>query len=107
MYYGIDFNGKHSYRDFGITIADKNIGYPDKEKIKVKVPFSNVEYDFSELYGDQTYTTRPLSFTLNVLDRHRNINTEKVNILETKLSNWLMGSVGKQPLYDDSMPNYY
>lgn len=105
--YGIDFNGKHTYKDFGVTIVDKNIGYPKKEKIKVKVPFSNVEYDFSEIYGDQTYTTRPLTYTLNVLDVHIVNDTQRVNMIETKLSNWLMNSSGKQKLYDDSMPGYY
>lgn len=105
--YGIFFNGKHSYNDLGVTIADKDIGYPEKEKIKVKVPFSNVEYDFSGLYGDQTFTTRPLTYTFNVLDRHRNLDTVQVNVIETKLSNWLMGTVGKQKLYDDSVPGYY
>ncbi|GGN54823.1 phage tail family protein [Oceanobacillus indicireducens] len=105
--YGITFNGKHSYRDFGVTIAEKNIGYPEKEKIKVKVPFSNLEYDFSEIYGEQTYTPRQLTFTLNILDGNRNINTEEVNILETKITNWLMNSGRKQKLYDDSLPGYY
>lgn len=105
--YGIFFNGKHSYNDLGVTIADKDIGYPEKEKIKVKVPFSNVEYDFSSLYGDQTFTTRPLSYTFNVLDKHRNLDTVQVNLIETKLSNWLMGTVGKQKLHDDSVPGYY
>lgn len=107
MRYGIDFNGKHSYADFRITVAEKDIGFPEKEKIKVKVPFSNVEYDFSELYGEQTYTERSLSYTLNVLDKHRINTTERINVLETKLSNWLMNSNGKQKLYDDSMPGYY
>lgn len=107
MRYGIDFNGKHSYADFRITVAEKDVGFPEKEKIKVKVPFSNVEYDFSELYGEQTYTERSLSYTLNVLDKHRINTTERINVLETKLSNWLMNSNGKQKLYDDSMPGYY
>ncbi|WP_277679220.1 phage tail protein [Gracilibacillus dipsosauri] len=103
--YGINFNGKHSYNDFGITIADKNIGFPEKEKIKVKVPFSNVEYDFSQLYGEQTYTPRPLTYTLNVLSKKP--TTEKINVIETQLSNWLMNSNGKQKLYDDAIPGYY
>lgn len=105
--YGIKFNGKHSYRDFGVTIAEKDIGYPDKEKIKVKVPFSNVEYDFSNIYGEQTYTPRPLTYTLNVLDKNNNNTTEKINVIETQLSNWLMNSNGKQKLYDDAIPGYY
>lgn len=105
--YGIEFNGKHSFKDFGVTIAEKNIGYPDKEKIKEKVPFSNIEYDFSELYGEQTYTTRLISFAFNVIERHKLNDTVLINMLETKLSNWLLGGNGKQRLYDDSMPGYY
>ncbi|RDW21045.1 phage tail protein [Oceanobacillus arenosus] len=104
--YGIEFNGKHSYKDFGITLGvEKNVGYPEKEKIKVKVPFSNIEYDFSQIYGEQTYTPRPLTYTLNVLDK--NNTTEKINVIETKLSNWLMNSNGKKKLYDDTIPGYY
>ena len=106
--YGIEFNGKHSYKDFGITLGTKKeIGYPSKEKIKVKVPFSNMEYDFSELYGSQTYTNRTLTYTLNILERHKINTTEKINLIETKISNWLMNSNGKQKLYDDAIPGYY
>jgi len=105
--YGIKFNGKHSYADFGVTVSEKDIGYPDKEKIKVRVPFSNVEYDFSEIYGEQTYTPRKLSYTFNVLNLHSVNTTQRINMLETSLTNWLMNSGGKQKLYDDSMPGYY
>lgn len=106
--FGIGFNGKHSYRDMGITLGiDRDIGYPEKEKIKIKVPFSNVEYDFSELYGEQTYTERTLQYTLNVLGKHIVNTPERINIIETKLANWLMNSSGKQKLYDDAIPGYY
>lgn len=105
--YGFNFMGKHTFNDFGITISEKNVGYPDKKKIKVAVPFSNVEYDFSELYGDQTYTERPITYVLNVLDRHVVNTPERVNTIETTLVNWLMNSNGKQKLYDDAMPGYY
>jgi phage-related protein len=104
--YGITFLGKHSFKDMGFTISEKEIGFPNKEKIKIKVPFSNVEYDFSELYGSQTYTTRALTYTFNVLDRNGN-NKEKMNSLKTVLVNWLMNSRGKQKLYDDAIPGYY
>lgn len=107
MRHGITFNGKHSYRDFGVTIAEKNIGYPEKQKIKVQVPFSNIEYDFSEIYGEQTYTHRTLEYTLNVVDLTKPNTTESINILETQISNWLLVGGGKRKLYDDSMPGYY
>jgi len=105
--YGFRYNGKHTYDDFGITIAEKDVGYPEKKKIKVAVPYSNVEYDFSEIYGDQTYTERPITFVLNVLDRHVLNDTQRVNAIETSLANWLMNSGGKQGLYDDAVPGYY
>src|SRR5690625_4183585 len=106
--YGIEFNGKHSYIDFGITLGvEKDIGYPEKEKIKVKVPFSNIEYDFSEIYGEQTYTNRALTYTFNIIEKHKINTTEKINLIETKIVNWLMNSNGKQKLYDDAIPGYY
>lgn len=101
---GIVFDDKHSYRDFGVTIAPgKLIGTPNKKKIKVAVPFSNEEYDFSELYGSQTYEPRPLMYPLNILD----MSKERMSIKKTQIINWLMGSSGKQRLYDDAFPGYY
>lgn len=101
---GISFMGKHSYKDFGVTMAPgKEIGLPSKEKIKVKVPFSNVEYDFSRVYGEETYSPRPLSYPFNIAEYSKaNMNTKK-----TAITNWLMNSNGKQKLYDDAFPGYY
>src|SRR5690625_2764549 len=105
--YAFRINGKHTFNDFGITIAEKDVGYREKKKIKIAVHHSNVEYDFSDIYGDQTYTERPITFVLNVLDKHVLNDTQRVNAIETSLVNWLMNSNGKQRLYDDSNPGYY
>lgn len=106
--YGISFNGKHSYNEMGYTMpADgRDIGFPIKEKIVVKVPFSNVEYDFSELYGSQTYDSRTLKYTFNVLKRG-NWTPQALHVEKTKLINWLMNSNGRKKLYDDDIPGYY
>lgn len=105
--YGIKFNGKHSYDDYGYTMSPgKEIGMPSKEKIIVKVPFSNVEYDFSEIYGSQVYSSRTLTYPFNVFDS-QNRSKEKMNTMKTILINWLMNSHGKQKLYDDAFPGYY
>lgn len=105
--YGIKYNGKHSYDDFGLTLAPgKHIGIPNKEKIKIKVPFSNVEYDFSEIYGSQTYTPRPLTYLFNIFDKN-NFNKQKMNMMKIEFINFLMNSNGKQKLYDDAIPGYY
>lgn len=84
----------------------REIGFPSKNKILVQVPFSNVEYDFSEVYGAQTYTSRTLKYTFNVLKNgnwtHKALETEKIRLI-----NWLMNTRGKQKLYDDDIPGYY
>lgn len=104
---GIEFNGKHSYRDFGVTMAPgKVIGIPNKNKVKVTVPFSNAEYDFSSLYGgEQTYQPRPLVYPFNIY--RKTIGKVPMNTMKTKFINWLMRNNGKQKLYDDAYPGYY
>ncbi|MCC2381211.1 phage tail protein [Bacillus wiedmannii] len=107
MLYGIKFDGKHSYKDMGYTMpAERDIGFPSKEKIVVQVPFSNVEYDFSELYGSQTYSPRELKYQFNVL-RRGDYTPQAMQIEKTKLINWLMGTGGRRKLYDDTIPGYY
>src|SRR5690625_1127358 len=102
--YGIRFNGKHSYNDMGVTLGvERDNVYTEKEKIKEKVPFSNIEYDVNEINGELTYTERLLTYTLNILDKNVINDTQRINILETKISNWLMNSNGKQRLYDDAI----
>lgn len=104
--YGIYFNGKHSYRDLGITHGTvREIGVPNKIKVIKRPPFSNVDIDFSELYGDQVYEDRPLRYSFNLVDRNNKI--EHISTTKTVLTNWLMNSNGKQRLYDDLYPNYY
>ncbi|MGH0905099.1 phage tail protein [Bacillus mobilis] len=107
MLYGIQFDGKHSLHDMGYTMpAERDIGFPSKEKIVVQIPFSNVEYDFSELYGSQTYGSRELKYQFNVLKRG-NYTPQAMQIEKTKLINWLMNTNGRKKLYDDTIPGYY
>lgn len=107
MLYGIKFDGKHSYSDMGYTMpAERDIGFPSKEKIIVQVPFSNVEYDFSELYGSQTYGSRQLKYQFNVVKRG-NYTPQAMQVEKTKLINWLMNTKGRKKLYDDTIPGYY
>lgn len=102
--YGIQFLELHSYYDMGVTMAPgKNIGIPKKKKILVTVPFSNEEYDFSEIYGEQNYESRPLTYVFNI----KGPNKIAMNVKKTKIINWLLNSHGKQKLYDDAFPGYY
>lgn len=101
---GIRFNGKHSFEDYGITMTpNRIIGRPSKEKNKRKPPHSNREWDYSRIYGGETYTTRPLVYSFNLISRTKTaMSYESIEII-----NWLMNSNGQQKLYDDAIPGYH
>lgn len=104
---GITFNGKHSYHDMGITMTgERIIGYPNKRKIKIAPPFSNITYDFSELYGDQVYEERLLTYRFNMIN-YSSMNYAGVQHEATKIVNWLMNSNGKKRLTDPDVGGYY
>lgn len=104
---GITFDGKHSYRDFDLTIAPgKNIGNPSKIKRKERVPYSNEIYDFSGIYQGQEYTERPLTYKFNVVDKY-NHSKEHFSIMKVAVLNWLMSPNQKTKLKDDAIPGYY
>jgi len=101
---GITFDGLHSYKDLGLSIASREIGNPSKIKIKERVPFSNIDYDFSGIYGDQQYTERSIIYTFNVLGYNGNKEifvSKKIQVL-----NWLMRPNSKINLFDDTIIGY-
>lgn len=104
MFSSIFFNGKDSYKDFGLTISDPRIGNPSKIKNMERVPFSNQEYDFSNIYFGQEYEERQLSFTFNVAWRER---SNDFFIYETEVLNWLTGTNKKEKLTYSGLPGYY
>lgn len=102
--FGITYLGKHSYHDMGITMAPgRDISIPKKKKTLISVPFSNEEYDFSKIYGGQTYEPRQLIYPFNIQAPTK----VGMNNRKTKIINWLLNSHGKQKLYDDAYPGYY
>lgn len=106
--YGIQFNGEHSFKDLGITHGTiREIGVPNKVKVIRRPPFSNMDIDFSKLYGDQVYENRTLKYSFNLVDRFGKNTAEVMSTTKTLLTNWLMNTNGKQPLYDDAYPNHY
>lgn len=103
---GITYLGKHSYRDYRLTIASRDIGYPEKVKVKYQVPYSNTEQDFSMINGSQNYSQREVTYQFNIA--HQRIQTkESMYNAKTLLVNWLMNSTGKQDLWDDYIDGYH
>lgn len=108
--YGITFDGQHSLKDLGVTMAPgKQIGRPSKNKVKISPPFSNQEYDFSKLYGSQTYSNRTLTYHFNILDKtlDKVERVRRMQITSIKIQNWLMKPVGKSILIDDAITGYH
>ncbi|WP_273128948.1 phage tail protein [Bacillus weihaiensis] len=104
MFKGIEFDGKHSYKDFGLTISNPDIGIPSKIKNTERVPHSNVEYDFSSIYGGQEYEERTLTYTFNLAYREK---AEYFYLYEAEALRWLMTPNEKKVLKDDRIPGYY
>lgn len=102
MFSGITYKDKHSYKDFGVIIKSRDIPPPGKIKYKDSVPFMNGAYDFSSLYGGQTYSERELTYVFDLSDT----NKIGININKTKILDWLMNSF-KGILKDDTLPGFY
>ena len=102
MIYGIRKSNKHSYYDFGLIMVDRNIETPVKNKIKVNIPYTNGYYDFSDLYGGDTYEERKLIYTF----RLKGMSIKDINNKYTNIVNWLTTGT-QEPLFDDLFPGYY
>lgn len=98
----------HRPEDFGNYIRTKthNIGFPSRNKITAEIPFSNTKYDFSNIYGGQTYNERELEFVINVFDPNH-WDQVTMHRIKTKLANWLESGKGKQPLVDEKLPGWH
>ncbi len=106
-YTGFSFNGKHSYKDLGLTIQHRKIGNPSKIKNTARVPYSNQIYDFSNIYSGQEYDEREIEYTLNLISHDKSTLDNSFYMQETVILNWLMQSNKKEVLRDDLVPGYY
>ena len=99
---GIVKDGKHSYNDFGLTVRDVTTETKKKNKTLVKVPFMNGTYDFSSLYGGQTYEEETRTYEFNLVARDKyDLEVQKV-----KISDWLLD--GQQvEIHDDLLVGYH
>ena len=99
---GIIKNGQHSYNDFGLTVRDVTTETKKKNKILVKVPFMNGSYDFSSLYGGQTYEEEMRTYEFNLIARDK----YDLEIQKIKISDWLLD--GQQvKIHDDLIVGYH
>ena len=99
---GIVKGGKHSYDDFGLTVRDATTETKKKNKTLVKIPFMNGSYDFSPLYGGQTYEEEMRTYELNLIAKDK----YDLEIQKIRISDWLLD--GEQTeIYDDLLVGYH
>lgn len=106
-FYDFTFLGKRP-TDFGslLHVKTHDIGFPDKNKYVQSVANSNITFDFSAIYGSQTYGEREVKYVINVLNG-RDYDAEAMHGLKTRVINWVLSANSKQPLYDDKLPDYH
>lgn len=99
---GIYVNGKHSYYSFGLRMLKHSIGSPPKDDHLERVPYSNITYDFDELFGNSSYGERQITYQFDMIERH-------IGSAEDRLVSVIndMHWAGRKNLYDDMLPNYY
>lgn len=104
MVRSITFDGVNSLEDYGVLIKDANIGFPAKTKNRIKIPNTNIFYDYADLFGDQ-YEERVLEYTLILIEANA-MTGQEIQHKKMLLANWLMP--GQQhKLEDSNIPGYY
>ena len=103
MNIGINFNGKNSFDDFGITIADggRSFPMPELKTITESVPFMNGEYDFTFMDGKGYYNRRKICVTFNIIGKDWADAFDKL----AQVVSWLCSGRGGELTFDD-MPDY-
>lgn len=103
MNIGINFNGKNSFDDFGITIADggRSFPMPELKNITATVPFMDGEYDFSYIDGKGHYNRRKITVTFNLSGS----DWAEVFNKRAQVVSWLCSERGGELTFDD-MPDF-
>lgn len=99
---GITIGGKHSFDDFGLVIAEREIGAPPKNSIRKTVPYMNGFYDFTKLYGSPSWGARTIKYAFDVIG----VTVEEMEAGRLPVVNWLC-NVHDEDIYDDAIPEYH
>lgn len=101
-YEGIVKDNRHSFRDYGLIIKSKYISIPGKQKITERVPFSNCNYDFSRIYGEEIFEDREIKYVFNLICESK----DELYSKGQEVMQWLYTN-GNFKLYDDDIKGYY
>ena len=103
--YGFTFNGHHS-SEFGLTVLNtKAMTLPSKNKVTVQLPYAQGVIDLSDIYGNNSYGERSITFNCKIPVGYNDSNV--LYEMWTEVMRWLMEPKTKTVLKDDTMPEYY
>lgn len=98
---GIMANGVHSYRDLGFCIAERRIGFPQKEIKKQKIPYMHGAYNFGKMAGEEIYGERTLEYVFEIAE----FTTREMEQQKDMIANWL-ACIFETEITDDFDPDY-
>lgn len=101
--FGVYFDEKHSYDDFGLFFCKRTISPPEPQTNYIEVPGRNGVIDMSTaLTGSVKYKTRTISMTFRKFD----IDYENYDVLRTTIMDAIHGK-RMQIVFDDDGQYYY
>lgn len=100
--HGISVHGKHSYTDFGLMFAEKEISVPVPKTVFKDIPYMNGYHDFSKLNGEIVYDPIELKYVFDVVGQSSNV----MNILKGKILAWCE-LIHDEDLIDDDFENVH
>lgn len=103
MIIGIEINGKHSYRDFGALLARRSMDYPEEQQVTASVPYSNIEYDFTDLFGERILMRRNVVFRFKFVNQNRTVNEEDVE----RFVKFMYSLTSDVSIYEDDYPRFH
>lgn len=99
--FGIEFAGKHSYRDFKITLQSApKISGPKLNVIKEEIPYMDGVYDFTDLNGTASFGEREITFNFNVIGSNFNDLLLKAAAVKEWLFNGKIGVLKYDAVHD-------
>lgn len=99
---GITINGRHSWYDFHALPAGVEYEYPERQRVTERVAFSNVEYDFSALFGVPVYNKRNVRYKFKFAKGDTGENFIDLD----RFIAFLYSLEGELEIYDDETPDH-
>lgn len=100
----VKIDGVDSNKAYKLAISNVMIGYPDKTKTRIRIPNSNIYYDYEKVFGD-LYEERTLEYDFLVMMPNA-LSEEDMEYIKSQVINWLTPGV-EHRIEDTAIPFYY